>query len=75
MYRELARRSQDGIVVRLLWDPVRDQIVVRYRDRRTGDLFANRVPNGQALEAFPAPERVPSSSGRGRVTGVSRPAA
>lgn len=55
MYRELAKRSHDGIVVRLLWDALRDRVVVRYRDQRTGDAFATEVPGSQALAAFHHP--------------------
>ena len=49
---ELAARSEAGLVVRLLWDPVRDQAVLRYRDRRERDAFVVDVPNGRALAAF-----------------------
>jgi hypothetical protein len=35
MVYELAKRSHDGLVVRLLRDPLRDQVVLRYRDLRT----------------------------------------
>lgn len=49
---ELAARSEAGLVVRLLWDPVRDQAVLRYRDRREGETFVVDVPNARALAAF-----------------------
>jgi hypothetical protein len=52
MVYELAKRSHDGLVVRLLWDPLRDQVVLRYRDLRNGEVFAARVPNERALDAF-----------------------
>jgi len=55
MYRELASRRENGILVRLLWDVVGDAILLRYRDERTGDTFAARVPNAKALEAFRHP--------------------
>lgn len=55
MHHELANRIEDGIVVRLLWDEANDQVIVRYRDTRTGEAFATRVPNGEALEAFRHP--------------------
>ena len=55
MVYELARRSQDGLTVRLLWDALRNQVVLRYRDRRTGDTFVRDVPNAQALVAFQHP--------------------
>jgi hypothetical protein len=53
--RELAERKSDGLVVRLLWDPDRNQTVLRYRDRRTGDVFLTEVPNAFALVAFEHP--------------------
>jgi hypothetical protein len=49
---ELAERHESGILVRLLWDPVRDQALIRYRDHSTGDTFLVDVPNRRALEAF-----------------------
>jgi len=55
MYKELASRLDDGILVRLFWDVPRDQAIVRYRDRRTGDSFTTRVPKSHALEAFRHP--------------------
>jgi hypothetical protein len=53
--RELARRNESGILVRLLWDAARGQTVIRYRDRRSGDSFVADVPNRRALEAFRHP--------------------
>lgn len=55
MVDELAKRSHDGLVVRLLWDPLPDQVVLRYRDLRNGEVFAARVPNERALDAFHHP--------------------
>ena len=55
MHHELAQRSEDGIVVRLLWDEANDQVLVRYKDTRTGEAFSTRVPNAEALEAFRHP--------------------
>jgi hypothetical protein len=55
MQHELAKRSDDGIVVRLLWDSLRDCVIVRYRDERTGDAFTADVPKRQALVAFHHP--------------------
>ena len=52
---ELAERKSDGLIVRLLWDPVRNQTVLRYRDRQTGDVFVTDVPNTRALVAFEHP--------------------
>ena len=42
---ELAQRKSSGVIVRLLWDSARDQAVLRYRDRETGDAFVTDVPN------------------------------
>ena len=55
MVRELARRSDDGILVRLMWDVQRDVVIVRYRDDRTGDAFVTEVPKDRALAAFNHP--------------------
>jgi hypothetical protein len=55
MLRELAKRSGDGLVVRLFWDPERDQTVLTFRDRRTGERFGVDVPNACALHAFEHP--------------------
>ena len=53
--RELAERKRDGLVVRLLWDPDRNQAVLRYRDRKRDDGFVTDVPNARALVAFEHP--------------------
>jgi hypothetical protein len=53
--RELARRSDSRIVVRLLWDEVRDEVLVAYRDHETGDRFTVQCPRDEALEAFRHP--------------------
>jgi hypothetical protein len=51
----LAERESAGILVRLFWDeraaPDAD-VLVRYRDLRSGDSFIVRPPRGQALRAF-----------------------
>jgi hypothetical protein len=52
---ELAERKTSGIIVRLLWDSARDQVILRYRDRDTGDAFVTEVPNPRALTAFRHP--------------------
>jgi hypothetical protein len=53
--QELAERHNDGLLVRLLWDPARNQTVIRYRDRKSGDAFVTDVPNAAALVAFHHP--------------------
>jgi hypothetical protein len=55
MLHELARRDENGLLVRLLWDSDSDRTVLRYRDRRTGESFAIEVPKRRALEAFRHP--------------------
>jgi hypothetical protein len=52
---ELAERRGNGLIVRLLWDSARNQVVLRYRDRDTGDAFVTDVPNPKALTAFRHP--------------------
>jgi hypothetical protein len=52
---ELARRNEAGLTVRLLWDSLRDQVIVRYRDRRIEDAFEAEVPKAKALFAFEHP--------------------
>jgi hypothetical protein len=52
---ELAQRNEAGILVRLLWDGDRNQVVLRYRDSREGDAFVTDVPNTDALAAFEHP--------------------
>jgi hypothetical protein len=61
MHHELAQREDDGIRVRLVWDADRDQVIVRYRDHRTGEAFDVDVPNDEALEAFRHPNAYRSS--------------
>ncbi len=55
MYHELAKREHNGILVRLLWDSMRDRVIVRYRDQQTGDAFSADVPKAHALTAFRHP--------------------
>jgi hypothetical protein len=52
---ELARRSNDGLIVRLLWDKAQDRIIIRYRDPVADDVFAAVVPNAEAMTAFHHP--------------------
>jgi len=55
MQRELAKRIDHGIVVRLLWDSLHDRVLVKYRDKRFGDEFVTEVPRAEALNAFDHP--------------------
>ncbi len=52
---ELAERRENGLIVRLLWDSGCDRTILRYRDRRTCELFVTEVPKAEALEAFRHP--------------------
>jgi hypothetical protein len=52
---ELAERKASDVIVRLLWDSSRDQVILRYRDCETGDAFVTDVPNPEALTAFRHP--------------------
>jgi hypothetical protein len=54
--RELAHRRNDGLDVRLLWDPSSDTVRVSLQDFRTGEGFEVPVRPGQrALDVFHHP--------------------
>ena len=53
--RELDHRLNDGIDVRLLWDPRTDRVLVAVEDQRTGEYFELDVPGAEALQAFHHP--------------------
>ncbi|HUE27634.1 MAG TPA: hypothetical protein VMP89_12740 [Solirubrobacteraceae bacterium] len=53
--RELDRRSNDGIVVRLLWSPESDRVWIDVQDERSGGSFKLEVAPGDALAAFRHP--------------------
>jgi hypothetical protein len=54
--RELAHRRNDGLDVRLLWDPATDTVRVTLQDARTGNGFEVPVGHGQrALDVFHHP--------------------
>lgn len=53
--RELDRRRNDGIDVRLLWNPVTDRLWIDVSDERMGGSFAVDVEPGEALKAFRHP--------------------
>jgi len=55
MQRELAKRIDHGIVVRLLWDALHDRVFVKYRDKRSGEEFVTEVPRAEAMNAFDHP--------------------
>ena len=54
--RELDSRINDGIHVRLLWNPADGHISVAVNDTKTGDTFELRVgDNDRALDVFRHP--------------------
>jgi hypothetical protein len=53
--RELAQRTQNGLIVRLLWDSIRDCVILRCRDLQSGEAFSAEVPKAHALAAFHHP--------------------
>jgi hypothetical protein len=56
MTRELDHRTNDGLDVRLLWDPGEDRVTVAVEDRKTGESFEVAVGPGQsALDVFRHP--------------------
>jgi len=51
----LAERENEGILVRLYWDDAAspgDDVILRYRDGRSGRTFSARPPRERALHAF-----------------------
>ena len=54
-FRELARRSNHGITVKLFWDATQDQILLRYRDAGENSVFTAAVPKAEAITAFEHP--------------------
>jgi hypothetical protein len=54
--RELAHRRNDGLDIRLLWDPATDRVTVALQDSRTGEGFELEVgPGERALDVFHHP--------------------
>ena len=53
--RELDRRTNDGIDVRLLWNSRTNQVFVAVEDPRSGDLVEVTVSGADALDAFHNP--------------------
>ena len=53
--RELDRRTADGIVVTLLWDPITGSVSVALNDTRADDAYEFEVPPHGALAAFHHP--------------------
>jgi hypothetical protein len=54
--RELDHRVNDGLEVRLLWDPGEDRVLVAVADHKNGDMFEVEVgPGDRALDVFHHP--------------------
>ena len=54
--RELAHRRNDGLDIRLLWDPTTDRVAVALQDGKTGEGFEVEVgPGERALDVFHHP--------------------
>jgi hypothetical protein len=53
--RELDRRRNDGIEVRLLWNPHTNRVSVAIDDERSGESFELEVDSADALAAFHHP--------------------
>lgn len=54
--RELAHRRNDGIDVRLLWNPATDRVTVAVDDTKTQATFVIEVgPHERALDVFHHP--------------------
>lgn len=55
MIRELDRRHNDGIDIRLLWNQLDGRILLAVSDSKTGDAFSIEVEPNDVLEAFQHP--------------------
>jgi hypothetical protein len=54
--RELAHRRNDGLDIRLIWDPATDRVAVALHDAKTGEGFEVEVgPGERALDVFHHP--------------------
>ncbi len=53
--RELDARQGDGLDIRLLWDPVTNDVVVTVEDSRTDDFLIVVVDPADARDAFHHP--------------------
>ena len=61
--RELDRRTNGGIDVRLIWNPDTDAVIVAVHDTLTGELFELKVAASDALFAFRHPYAYASLQG------------
>ena len=65
LIRELDRRCNDGIDVRLLWSQTDDRVVVAVFDAKTSDAFTVDVAAHNARDAFHHPYAyAPNANGR-----------
>jgi hypothetical protein len=53
--RELDRRTNDGIHVRLLWNAHTNRVSVAVEDERSGESFESEIDSADALAAFHHP--------------------
>ena len=54
--RELAHRRNDGLDIRLVWEPATDRVAVALHDAKTGEGFEVEVgPGERALDVFHHP--------------------
>jgi hypothetical protein len=65
--RELDRRTDGGIDVRLLWNSDTDAVIVAVHDTLTGELFELGVEPSDALFAFRHPYAYASLPGSGKL--------
>ena len=54
-FRELMRRRDGGLEVRLRWHPETDSVSIEVVDDQTGETHEADVPRDAALEAFEHP--------------------
>jgi hypothetical protein len=67
LIRELDRRRNDGIDVRLLWNQTDDRVVVAVFDAKTSDVFKVDVASHNARDVFHHPYAyVPNDNRRPR---------
>jgi hypothetical protein len=62
-YRELARRSADGMRVTLLWSRADDRLAVEVSDAKSGRHFELDAPRERALDVFYHPYAYATAAG------------
>ena len=55
VWKELAGRDGDGLLVRLLWNANGDRLLLVVEDARSGAAFVAPVPRDRGLDAFRHP--------------------